>query len=237
MRAIDGSMTGASTQLTLPFPLNERCVFANFVTGPNAELMERLQRIASVGQFSSTWLWGGTGKSHLLQGTCQNHAEQGGAVAYLPLAETDGHIESLRGFGRYSLVAVDDLDVWLGDERLESELLTLYQDLYASGGNLLLASTSAPQETTFALPDLASRFRSSNCHCIQALADDDKAEVLRLHGAARGLLLAEPVLNFWLNRSARSLKELLAQLDRVDGAAMVSQRRVTVPLLKKVLGL
>ncbi|MCZ6642305.1 MAG: DnaA regulatory inactivator Hda [Gammaproteobacteria bacterium] len=230
-------MSGESTQLTLPFPLNERCVFANFVTGPNTELVDRLQQIASVGQFSSTWLWGGAGKSHLLQGTCQNHAEHGRAVAYLPLADTDGHIESLRGFGGYSLVAVDDLDVWLGDERLESELLTLYEDLYSSGNNLLMASTSAPAEITFALPDLASRFRSANCYCVQGLADDDKAEVLRLHAEVRGLLLAEPVLNFWLNRGARSLKELLAQLDVVDGAAMVRQRRVTVPLLKQVLGL
>ena len=235
-------MTGCSKQLTLPFPLNERCVFANFVVGPNAELVNHLRRNASVGRFSSTWLWGDLGKSHLLQATCQNHAQIGFAVAYLPLADTDGQIESLRGIGRAGIggqtfVAVDDLDIWLGDERLETELLALYQDLYSSGSNLILASTHSLTEVEFALPDLASRFRSSSCHYVESLDDEDKAEVLRQHAAARGLLLAEPVLDFWLSRSTRSLAKLLAQLDQVDRAAMVEQRRVTVPLLKKVLHL
>ncbi len=229
-------MTGSGKQLTLPFPLNERCVFANFVMGPNAELVDHLQG-ACVGRFSSTWLWGDVGKSHLLQATCQNQAQIGFAVAYLPLADTDGQIELLRGLSSHNLVAVDDLDVWLGDRRLETELLTLYQDLYATGSTLLLSSMSAPAEITFALPDLASRFRSSNCHHVQPLDDDDKAEVLRRHAAARGLRLTEPVLDFWLSHSERSLRQLLAQLDRVDRAAMVEQRRVTVPLLKQVLRL
>ena len=230
-------MTASGTQLTLPFPLNERCVFANFVPGSNGELVDRLQRNASDGRFSSTWLWGATGKSHLLQATCQNHAQLGHAVAYLPLADTGGQIESIRGLSGHSLVAVDDLDVWLGNERLEEALLTLYQDLYATGKSLLLASLSAPRETTFALPDLGSRFRSSNCHRVMPLDDDDKAQVLKQHAATRGLLLAEPVLSFWLSRSDRSLQGLLAQLDKVDRAAMEARRRVTVALLKQVLGL
>ncbi|MFB3103923.1 MAG: hypothetical protein ACE1ZA_03255, partial [Pseudomonadales bacterium] len=111
------------------------------------------------------------------------------------------------------------------------------QELYSAGSTLLLSSMSAPAEVTFALPDLASRFRSSNCHRVQPLDDDDKAEVLRRHAAVRGLRLAEPVLDFWQSRSERSLKPLLAQLDSVDRAAMVEQRRVTVPLLKQVLRL
>lgn len=229
-------MTGG-TQLTLAFPLNERCVIANFVVGGNAELIDRLQQKPQSGQFTATWIWGNTGKSHLLQATCQIYAQRGVTAAYLPLADVDGTIESLRGLGRHSLVAVDDLDVWLGNQHLESELLTLYQDLFSAGGHLLLASSSAPGDSQFALPDLASRYRSSSCHQLLSLNDDDKAEVLRRHAADRGLLLAEPVLSFWLSRSGRGLRELLAQLEQVDRAAMVEQRRVTVPLLKQVLDL
>ena len=83
-------MTGSGTQLTLAFPLNERCVITNFVVGGNAELIDRLQQQPRPGQFSAIWVWGNTGKSHLLQAACQIYAQRGQTVAYLPLADIDG---------------------------------------------------------------------------------------------------------------------------------------------------
>ncbi len=53
--------------------------------------------------------------------------------------------------------------------------------------------------------------------------------------SARGLLVADSVLDFWLSRGDRNLASLLEQLRLVTDVALRQQRRITVPLLKDVL--
>ena len=53
----------------------------------------------------------------------------------------------------------------------------------------------------------------------------------------KGLTLEEAVLDFWLHRVSRNLCDLLSDLELLDDAALVEQRRVTIPLIKDVLKL
>ncbi len=224
-------------QLALKFPLSSRLRFDDFVAGDNAELVRRLERLDEEQGFRGYFLHGapGTGRTHLLQAACHRHGQRG--AIYLPLSDPDVKPGLLEGLEALFLVALDDVDAWIGDADAEVALLALYQALQQAGGRLLVSAATPAGGLRFCYPDLASRLRGLAAYGLRELGDADKALLLQRRARGRGLELSGAVLDFWMSRSARDLPVLLAQLDRLDEAAMAEQRRVTVPLVKQVLGL
>lgn len=224
-------------QSSFRFAASERCQFENFEPGRNAELIARLQQQAE--QFSGTWLYGpsGRGKSHLLQAACQHASEQGSRSAvYLPLAQV-ADAGALVGLDALQLVALDDLDLRLGQDAFERALMALYTGLFASGGTLLVATSAAPADIAPVLADLSSRLRALAAFEVAALTDDDKAEVLIARAAQRGLPLGPETLSYWLRRGSRDLKRLLEDLDLLVDDALGEQTGVTIATVKRVLHL
>lgn len=234
-------MSAGGAQLAIRFPLSGRARFDSFVIGENVELVQRLEQLAAADGFAGCVLHGpsGVGRSHLLQAVCHRHGtlnRSRGAI-YLPLAQPAVTPDSLDGLERLDLVALDDVDRWLGQPEAERALLALYQGLSSGGGRLLVSAAASPAHLEFHFADLASRLRGLPTYQVRPLGDADKAVVLQRLAQERGLELSQPVLEFWMARSSRELSSLLDQLDRLDQAAMAAQRRLTVPLLKQVLGL
>jgi DnaA family protein len=225
--------------LTLKFPLNSRYRLEDFVAGGNAEVLAALRDLGRPDRFSTCLLSGpsGSGKSHLLQATCRLRADAPGGVIYLPLADASLEAGALEGLERCALVALDDLEAWLGDADRERALLGLYQGLLANSGALLVATRVRPGVLQTTFPDLLSRLRAFTVYTLAPLDDAGKAMVLRRLAAERGLALERAVLEFWLSRGVRDLAVLIEQLDRLDVASMAAQRRITVPLLKSALNL
>ena len=232
-----GPRSTAMSQLALPFPLNQSFTFAAFVAGPNSELVDRLQHLDE--GFAQVWICGSpeSGRSHLLHAACHLHAAAGRKVAYVPCGGVRPDPEILEGLHTYDLVALDDVEEWLGEATLERALMGLYQGMMSSRGQLVCVSRQSPNRLCFGLADLGSRMRSAEGFEVRELTDADKALVLASKARHRGLDIPEVVLRYWLTRSHRSLSALLADFDRLDQAAMVQQRRVTVPLVKQVLGI
>ncbi|MEZ5557164.1 MAG: DnaA regulatory inactivator Hda [Pseudomonadales bacterium] len=228
------------TQLTLAFPLRPRSRFEQFVSGQNQELLERLEALAAhQGSFAGCYLTGaqGSGKTHLLQAACQRAGTLGRRAMYLPLSDPALDPESLDGLERMALVALDDVHTWLGSPARERALLGLYQGLLQQGATLLVAAPVAAAALQCRFADLCSRLRALDGYQLRPLDDGGKQRLLAELAANRGLTLAAEVLDFWLTRGSRDLPTLLAQLDALDAASLAAQRRVTVPLLKQVLGL
>ncbi|MCZ6658589.1 MAG: DnaA regulatory inactivator Hda [Gammaproteobacteria bacterium] len=225
------------SQLALPFPLNQNFTFAAFVAGPNGELVQRLQRLDE--GFAQLWICGrpDSGRSHLLHAACHLHATNGRKVAYVPCGGVRPDPEMLEGLNTYDLVALDDVDEWLGVLTLERALMGLYEGMMSARGQLVCVSGLSPNRLCFGLADLGSRMKSAEGFEVQELADADKALVLANQARHRGMDLPDHVLSYWLTRSHRGLSVLLADFDRLDQAAMAEQRRVTVPLIKQVLGI
>lgn len=228
----------APVQIPLRLPLAERARFDTFEAGDNGELIERLRALGAAGEgFDGCYLHGaaGTGRSHLLQATCQQRGS-GGAM-YLPLSDPQVVPAMLDGLESRGLVALDDLESWLGRPDAEAALLDLYQGLLSAGGQLLMSARRAAVDLDFHYPDLASRVRALPAYRLRPLDDAQKAALLVGLAARRGLSLPAPVVEFWLSRGARDLPGLLADLERLDEASLAQQRRITVPLVKQVLGL
>jgi len=226
-------------QLALRFPSERRCTLDSFEPGPNAELLAELARCGRAGDFTSMWLVGesASGKSHLLQAACHAAAEGGRATAYLPARLKAGGVGVLDGLGEFAVVAVDDLEQWVGERQWEEALMELYQQLLNNRATLLIASTFGPLDVTVGLADLRSRLRAAQLFAIRTLDDVDRAHAIERLAAQRGLELGTDVVGFILRRAPRRMDELIAAFDRLDRGALAQQRRLTIPLAKDVLGL
>ena len=219
-----------SEQSVLPWVLGERGTFESFVTGPNRELVDRLKSPRA--GFECLWLYGEreTGKTHLLQAVC--HARP--RSAYIPAGEMDAE---LRVYGSFDVVTVDDVTAWIGEKAAETALMALYGTLASKGGSLVVTADRSPRDVDFALADLSSRLRAGACFRVMPLTDEDKVRLLADIAAARGLELPEDVAGFLLARTRRDQGSLLRAFDRLDEASLAQGRRITIPFVKKALGL
>jgi len=222
-------------QAGLPFPSNAQQTFEGFITGANAELIDYLRR--SGDKPGLIWIWGpqDSGRTHLLHALCGAADTVGAHAGYLPLSLLP--VDGLDGYESYRLLALDDLDSWLTRLDHEQGLLAVYEAVRSKGGSLVVCACASPLDTSFALPDLASRMRSANVFHLLPLDDEGKTQLLIERARERGLELSRDVAAYWLLRGSRGIAELLTGLERLDKASLAQGRKLTVPFVKAVLGL
>ena len=226
------------SQLPLEFPLEQRLTFDEFIDTGNVEAVTRCRGLGAETGFRPVWLWGGaaTGKTHLLQSVVRD----AGAAAsiYLPGRRLAKHLPGcFDGLARLALVAIDDVDTLPRDADVEAAFVDLYQQLLGTGAALLLSASRPARALDWALADTGSRLRAADHYELQPLADGGLARLLTRRAAQRGLRVDPAVLDFWLQRAPRRVDLLLEQLTLLDRAALAGKRRLTVPLVKQVLGL
>ena len=223
------------SQLALPLRLADHAVFESFLANGNEELVALLAAIAEDTNASGCWLWGGaaTGKTHLLQAVCERAGDRSVYVPLAMLAEAGPGL--IDGLDSRDVACIDDLQNIAGNDAWEGALFTLYNDLIAAGGRLVVAATTAPRECPFELPDLASRMSHLPTYLVQNLADADRAEALQLRASHRGLDLPNETASYLLSRSRRDMASLYDVLDVLDEEALRAQRRLTVPFVRNVL--
>lgn len=222
--------------LALHFPPEQRLLT---YLGAASGMIERLQLLASGGVSDALYLQGdnGSGKTHLLLGTCAVADAVGRRPQYLSLERVRGHArEAFEGLEQTAdLVALDDLDAISGAPDDEVALFNLHNRLHDAGVSLLYAAVATPAMLAVALPDLRSRLAQCTLMPLRALDDDGRAAVLRQRAASRGLAFDDAALDWLLTRCSRDLSELTAMFEQIDRASLAAQRRITVPFLRQVL--
>jgi DnaA family protein len=224
-------------QLPLGVALQDRAVFASFFVGANLEAVEHVRALASGTVTGVAWLAGpaGAGKTHLLQAVCAA-AGAGRRVAYVPLGELgalgSGVLDGLRDI---ECLCLDDVHVVVGDAPWERALFELYCALHERGGCLIASAVAPPALLQWVLPDLSSRFAASAVFQLRALDECEQREALRLRAHLRGFELPEETARYMQRRFPRDMRTLYNLLDTLDAAALVAQRRLTVPFIRAVL--
>ena len=223
------------SQLVLPIRLADHAVFESFLAAGNEALVATLGALADRESDHGCWLWGApaTGKTHLLQAVCD---KAGDRAVYVPLSLlADAGPAVLEGLARRELVCIDDLDAVLGDEAWEAALFDLCNQLTDGGGQLVVAASAAPRETTIALADLASRLSRLAVFRVQPLDDEQRIAALQLRATHRGLDLPDESARYLIKRSRRDMASLYELLDKLDLEALRAQRRLTIPFVRDVL--
>lgn len=220
-------------QLPLRVRPTETARFETFVPGPNREVLQLLSGAAAP---QVLWLWGrpGTGKSHLLRAACAAASDRGGAATYIDLQTTTAP-GLLDGCESLDLVGLDGLDQVAGDAGWNAAIFRLYTLLQDGSGRLLVSSGAPPAALHFALADLRSRLLAAAVHQLRELDEEGQIQALEERAARRGLELSREAAAYLVHRLPRDMHSLCAVLDRLDEAALVAQRRLTVPFLREVL--
>ena len=224
-------------QLPLGVRLADTARFESYLAGPNRHVLELMGGAMPPRML---WLWGrrGTGKTHLLQAACAAVGARGGSAAYLDLEVADSPAR-LEGFDALELVCLDGLERISTDPAWNAAIFRLHTLMQDSPpdrpGRLYVASTAPPVSLRFQLPDLRSRLLAASVHQLSELAEDDRIIVLEQRAQRRGLDLPREAAAWLVHHLPRDLHTLCGALDRLDQAAMVAQRRLTVPFLRQVL--
>lgn len=232
-------MNRENGQLVLPVRLRDDETFESFHLGENAEVVNRLEQLATGAAAGCVWLWGAQacGKSHLLQACCHRAHLAKRRVIYLPLADVALSPDAFEGLMEHELVCIDDAHRLPESPALERAFVPLFNELSSRGHALVMAAPMAPREVSFGLADVRSRAASATVYRLPALDDAARVEVLRRRAAIRGLTLPDEVADFVLARASRDMRSLMSTLETLDLAALHQKRRLTVPFVKQVLGL
>ena len=203
----------------------------NFVTGRNAEAVQRLRGIVrGAGGERFLYLWGApaSGRTHLLRAAAAEFERAGVRAAYIAGGDVAA---TLAGMG-LEAAAVDDVD------RLEAAaqagLFNLYNRLRETGG-ALVAAGNAPPPALRVRADVASRLAWGFVYEVHALSDAEKTHALAEHAAARGFSLPPEVLSYLLARVPRDMRTLTAMVESLDRYSLEAKRAVTVPLARELL--
>lgn len=222
--------------LALRFPPEQRLPT---YLGAASGVIERLHLLAEGALSDALYLQGsnGSGKTHLLLGTCAAAGAAGRRPHYLSLARVRGQArDAFEGLEQADLVALDDLDAIGGVHEDEVALFGLHNRLRDAGVGLMYAAASTPAALHVGLPDLRSRLAQCTLVPLRTLDDDGRAELLRRRAASRGLVFDAAALDWLLTRCSRDLSDLTALFEQIDRASLAAQRRITVPFLRQVLG-
>ena len=226
-------------QLPLGVRLPDRAVFASFLPARNDQAVEHLSRIADGQSSGTTWLCGpyGAGKTHLLQAVCAE-ASTRMTAGYVPLRELGRlGVEVLDGLRQLECLCLDDIDAVIGQLDWERTLFGVYREIEEGGGRLIVAAQTPPALLQWALPDLGSRLSASSVFQLRVLDEGEQQAALQLRARLRGFELPEETSRWLQRRYPRDMHKLYELLDTLDEAALVAQRRLTVPFIREVLGL
>ena len=231
-------------QLSLGVSLNDDATFKNFyapTATPNTQILSALRLQIETANEPFIFLWGaaGCGLTHLLQGACHHAQTLKKSFQYFPLRELAGYApdELFVGMEELDFVVLDALDEVINRPEWDLALFNLFNRLRDAGKLLLIAAVQAPRELTVSLPDLKSRLQWGTIFHVHTLDDEQKQAALQFRARARGLELNDEVAAYIIQRLPRDMNELFWQLNRLDHASLAEQRKLTIPFVKKIVGL
>lgn len=225
-----------SVQLPLDIVLRNEATLERFVIGHNQELVDVLQRLDSMQGQSSLLITGpaGSGKTHLLQAVYRKVAH----AIYLPLGLIARPLPDIfDGFADRPLVCLDDLQVLSEKPEMQLALFMLVNDLKENGRSFVFGSDRKIDQTVFKLKDLVSRLDACTRYHLEPLEDVDKQDFLQVEACRRGLQVSHEAVNWILTHTPRDMTNLISLMNRLDQESLRSQRKVTIPFVKHVLGI
>lgn len=212
--------------------------FESFDGGANSLTATMLKQMALGEGELQLYLWGAanSGKSHLLQASCEWRQRHGGVATLISLAsdnaavllDKDSTIES-------DFVCLDQIEQVAGHSELEQLLFNLINSLRSSGGRLVLAGLNPPAQLGVSLPDLLSRLSWGPVIRIDPIDDDALMRRLRHRADAFGMNLGEDVARYIVRRCPRDLQVLEQLIERLHRESLAERRALTVPYVSQVL--
>ena len=248
-------------QLPLPIELPSYQTLDNFYFEHNELLHDTLLNLTAHAEQPNTQLLlihGGShsGKTHLATALYHTALQQKLSVCYLDMAELfapeilnaynamqgDDNAESiymelLANYDQHELLIVENIHVVADQTSLQIALFDLINRCIESGASMLLTSAIGPTNTEFELPDLRSRLTWGQVYQIENLSDLGLEQVVTDYVAMKGLNMQPAAINYLLKFTTRDIAHIQTVLAKLDQLALSEQKAITIPLIKKALGI
>lgn len=224
-------------QLHLPIRLRDSASLENYFVGSNAEAFAALNQWLNRRSAQSVLFFygiSGSGCSHLLQAACRFLSDNNDISVYVPAGDPTISGELIGQLNSSSTVCIDDVNEIAGNLNWEESILEAHERLFLGKGRLLFSASRPPLAVGFKLPDLATRLAAGEVYRIHALTEQQLPRAMQLRARHRGLDLPEEVIHYLMRRTPRNSKAIFDLLDRIDEAAFVRKRRLTVPFIREI---
>ena len=180
-----------------------------------------------------------SGKSHLLIGIANGIRPRKHAayvtVASLVEAGDSGLRRSMMALRKYKMVCMDDLEKG-GESRIFfEELFHLYNHLADRGGRLAFAMQKSPASVRFLPKYLSSRLLSGMVINLKKPDDPLRSAILKKVAADRQLSLTSGALQYILERSPRSVADMMEFVRRLDEGLERGAKRIGLHQIRRVL--
>ena len=228
----------APQQLLLAVGLRQSATFDSFFPGPNRQLVAALKSSVQKGGETFLYLWGpaNSGKSHLLQASCQLAEQRTKSRVYISMKQIDEFTpDILNGLERLELVCLDDIQIIAGQSIWEQALFHLFNRLRERNGLLLAAANTSASSLPIDLADLKSRLTWGASYQLHTLNDREKLQLLINSAQRRGMTLSTDTAKYILHHTPRSMETLLELLEQLDQRSLVDQRKLTIPFVRKLI--
>lgn len=219
-------------QLLLDLSAQQPPTFDTFVTGQHAELLQRLQDIASA-QAQPTlndrfiYLWGeaGAGKTHLLHSLAHANISSRLISADAPDSDFDYSPE-------VQCYLLDDCEQLPPQSQIAA--FNLFNQIRELGGYLVSAGAQPPAQLQVR-EDLRTRLGWGLIYQLHGLTDDEKIAALTQSAQSRGMTVSPGILSYLLTHYRRDMPSLSRMLDALDRYSLETKRPITLPLLRDLL--
>ncbi|MDG2460820.1 MAG: DnaA regulatory inactivator Hda [Luminiphilus sp.] len=220
-------------QIPLPIRREDFATWHNWISRPATLTLEQWLS-AGPSERGSAYLWGGagTGKSHLLQASCEL---AGYEARYIPLRELRDYPpdQVLAGADAANLIALDDIDSIEHERAWHESLFALYNHCEESGACLLVTARRPPQQMEQVLADLRSRLSSLPVFQLPNFSEDHVAELLRLRASAAGMQLSADVVSYCTLRLPRDASAVVTFVQQLDQLSLSHRRTITIPFVRE----
>ncbi len=228
-------------------PLNPRYTFENFVVGKSNQFAQAAAQAVArkkAKSYNPLFLFGGVGlgKTHLMQAIGHEvaRANPNLRVEYVSGDTFTFHVVSSIREDRFRAFRkkYHDVDVWLVDdiqfiaakERTESEFFQVFNTLYETGRQVVIASDRPPKELQVMDDRLRSRFEWGLIADIKPPDLETRIAILARRAEQENVELPEQVLHYIARRVKSNIRVLEGALITVLAAASLSGTPVTLSL-------
>jgi chromosomal replication initiation ATPase DnaA len=232
--------------------LNPRFTFDSFIVGAANRLAVTAARTVSESPgtaYNPLFIYAesGLGKTHLLMaiGQLAAHLQPDVDVEYVTLDEFveqhnaavgAGQIEALRArFARVDVLLIDDVQFLTHRREMQSEVLTIVEQLQAANQQVVLTSDCPPTEIQELDDRLLSRFDGGLVVDMDIPDCETRITILKRRADERGVELEPAVLEAVADFDVQNVRELLGLLNRLVAYQALSETPLTAEAAHQLL--
>ncbi len=226
------------SQIALPLSFDRQYSFENHFTDSVSFVAESLKALIEGSGESVIGLWGGvdSGKTHLLNASALFARESSLAFQlYDGWQLHDCDPSQFDDIDHNVIVAIDNLDALCGHRGWEETFYRLINQSRDQGMRLVFSLSSKPQDLVCELADFQSRLSWGLLLELPKYSDIDTQRIVKLRAVLLGIELSKEVLAYLLTHFSRRLGDQIQILRILDKVSLTAQKKVTIPLIKKVL--